>query len=818
MSTFYDFLILTVFINAIIITCKDFCNFVLNIALGSSPDGKKFRSRTQLADFFASEGITDLTAGDFDFSVRGIHKGVTPVVKKPAKKAVGRPSRSKDTASPVTSTLAQKLVIKMSFPSVRTSQKGSDDEDVEEPVAKGKQKGKGGKGKGSAKKGKQKLEDKDAEKVPPRKRGRPPKLKPDAEAQGDLPASTPGKRGRKRKTPPNSEVAMGEEEVKSPDTKEGKGDVAPESADVSAEETPVKSPAKRGRKPKLASSEKVVVAEVHGSALEPVCPIEVAQEKGKQDTTGADVSTGANEPDMATTVASQPPRRGRGRPKKVKASDPATTETPDVSQGDVVLEKKSDEQEMPTDNITSIPDEPVATPKRRGRKPARETQPDPVSEAATGATVATPRRRGRKRASESETLDSDTAAVSVATPKRRGRKPSVTSETATVEVHAIPRDVTVDESDVVQKTDGQNSEVTEASHMPGAPSEGSTVAVDALAAKPSQRGRKRAAAIAESENTISQIIEPAPIELGPRVRRKSWRLSDSLYDSGEVKPRAAHRKNSSNRNKTTAAKHVTVASEDNTTTAEASELYTMLKVPSGGNSTAAQMDMIADKLAKASDLHELSNIEQIPKLPPSNILSDFSSNWEFLDNSDVPPAVASTSQMDLGPRDDVECYSTDLMIPSEQGEPNADISLDVKSPVQLDHSYYCVNPRMQKVAKSKSPPIAYMPVEKIPPKLTTGGSPAGKRTKVLSERKIVRSPKGADDTTGGGDFVKSLPATGVTASDFFMSSSGDNTVPPQQGSVATLASGSDQQKVTDVAAGSSLSRTSVDAGAYILLA
>ncbi|KAK2194256.1 hypothetical protein NP493_1g07011 [Ridgeia piscesae] len=784
-----------------------------------NPDGKKFRSRTQLADFFASEGITDMTAGDFDFSVRGIHKGVTPAAKKSAKKAVGRPNRSKETASPVTSTLSQKLVIKMSFPVVRTSQKGSDDEDVEEPEAKGKQKGKGRKGKGSAKKGKQKLEDKDAEKVPPRKRGRPPKLKPDAGAEGDLPASIPGKkRGRKRKTPPYSEVVMGEEEVKSPDTKEGKGDVAPESADVFAEETPVKAPAKRGRKPKVAS-QKVVVAEVHGSALEPVCSTEVEQEEGKQDTTSADVSTGANEPDVATTVGSQPARRRRGRPKKVTASDPVATETPDVSQGDVAPEKKSDEREVPTDNITSIPDEPVATPKRRGRKPARETQQDPVSVEATGATVATPRRRGRKRASESETLDSDTTSVSVATPKRRGRKPSVTSETATVEVHAIPRDVTVDESDVVQKTDGQNSEVitskTETSQ--GAPSDGSTVAMDASAAKPSQRGRKRAAAIAESENTISQIIEPAPIELGPRVRRKSWRLSDSLYDSGEVKPRSIHRKNSSNRNKTTAAKHVTVASDDNTTTAEATELYTMLKVPSGGNSTAAQMDMIADKLAKTSDLNELSNIEQIPKLPPSNILSDFSSNWEFLDNSDVPPAVASTSQMDLGPRDDVECYSTDLMIPSEHGEPNADISLDVKSPIQLDHSYYCVNPRMQKVSKSKSPPIAYMPVEKIP-KLTTGGSPVGKRTKVLAERKIVRSPKGADDTTGGGDFVKSLPATGVTTSDFFMSSSGDNTVPPQQGSVATLASSSDQQKVTDIAAGSSLSRTSVDAGAYILLA
>ena len=800
-----------------------------------SPAGKKFRSRTELAGFFAAEGTADMKAVDFDFSVRGIHQGAALSTKTSAKKSAGKPNRGKET-TPVAATLAQKLVIKMSFPSRSSSKNNSDDEDVAKTGAGGNRNSaaaekatpKGGRGKGSAKKGKKKQEDGDTEPLKvPRKRGRPPKPKPVSEPEAeedissDLSTNTPSKRGRKREMPGESECEeepVDEKPVKSPARKGRIQETPPESE---AMEQPVKSPTKRGRKPK------VIVPEVEGPVLESVDPTDMQQGEEIPKTSNINVDIGENRTTVEAAVC-QPARRGRGRPKKVKATDPVTTESPDVVE--------VSEGNMATDSTPAVQDESVATPKRRGWKrsvttPATETvdQLESVSVEPTEMTDTTPRRRSRKQTMVASESYTDATSITVATPKRRGRKRLLALETEAAQ--SMPSAVAANESSVAQDVEGEKfGTVVSESETTSAPSDGSMDV--SMGAMPSHQGRRRATAAVQSENVLPQVAEDTPVELGPRVRRKSWRLSDSLYDSGDARPRSTHRKNSSNRNKTTAAKTVTVASVHQTISAEPSELYTMLKLPSGNsttgdNSAAVQMDMITDKLTltseksvlvKASDLHELSNIEHIPKLPPSNILSDFSSNWEFLDNSDVPPAVASTSQMDLGARDDVECYSTDLMIPSEHGEPNADISVDVKSPVQLDHSYYCVNPRMQKVGKGKSPPISVTLTEKLP-KLTTT-SPAGKRTKTSLERKMGQSPKRVDDTSGGGDFIKTLPvvtsATSVTISDFFMSSSGDSSVQPQQSDVATTASGEDQQKVADIGAGSSLGRTSVDAGAYIV--
>ena len=805
-----------------------------------SPSGRKFRSRTELAAFIAAEGITDINADEFDFSVRG--KGNALTTKTPAKRAVGRPGRSKESAPPGGATLAQKLVIKMSFPSSRSSRNGSDDESVDNAKMKGKKNSVGG----TAKKGKKKkdatprhADDKDSEtELPlktPRKRGRPRKQKPETE-DSDLEGDTPGKKGQHLETPSKTEaeeMSVGKRQARSPSKQDRKREMASE------EEKPVRTPAKRGRKSKSAT-ETPSESKVEESVSESIDPTDVQCEELSQDT---GVETGKDGA-MESAVVSQPARRGRGRPKKVKATDLSTTESADA--GSVTIEEgKSDEQEMvpgalsdspvvtpvkkssavsietetkQQDDLADVTEVAVTTPSRRGRKRSvsvSESEAVASQEIDAGlATVASPKRRGRKRSvlvSESEAvvleeIKSDAGLATVASPKRRGRKRSTASERREAEV--TPCDV--DEPSVAQEE--QN---TTTSHAQELHCDDAIVESDFSSTKP----------------MVPRVGEPFPLEMGPRVRRKSWRLTDTLYDSGETRPRPTHKKAPRVRNKTTPAKPA--PSDDRTIPAEASELYTMLKLPSGGTTTAAaagggtssvQVDMLPDKLVmacdktpplvKASDLHELSNIEHIPKLPPSNILSDFSNNWEFLDNSDMPPAVASTSQLDLDPRDDVECYSTDLMLPSEQGEPIADISVDVKSPVQLDHSYHCVNPRMQKVStKSKSPPICITLAGKLPRLSVT--SPVAKRTKT-PERKTAQSPKrGEVDETGGGDFVKALAVSTATTNDFYMSSSGDDSIHPPQSNTTTTAA-AEQQKTSDMAATSSLGRTSGDSGAYVV--
>ena len=802
-----------------------------------SPSGRKFRSRTELAGYIAAEGITDINADEFDFSVRG--KGNALATKTPAKRAVGRPGRSKESAPPEGATLAQKLVIKMSFPSSRSSRNGSDDESVDNAKMKGKKNSVGG----TAKKGKKKkdatprhADDKDSEtELPlktPRKRGRPRKQKPETE-DSDLEGDSPGKKGQNLETPSKTEaeeMSVGKRQAKSPSKKDRKRDMTSESEE---EEKTVRTPAKRGRKSKSVI-ETPSESKVEESVSDSTDPTDAQCGELSQDTDVETAKDGATE----SAVVSQPARRGRGRPKKVKATDPST-ESVDV--GNVTIEEgKSDDHEMAPSAITDSPvvtpvkkcpvttietetkqqddladvaEVAVTTPRRRARKQSvsvSESEAVVSQEIDAGlATVASPKRRGRKRSvlvSESEAvvleeIKSDAGLATVASPKRRGRKRSTASERREAEVTPC----VMDEPSVAQEE--QN---TTTSHAQELPCDDAIVESDFSSTKP----------------MVPRVGEPFPLEMGPRVRRKSWRLTDSLYDSGETRPRPTHKKAPRVRNKTTPAKPA--PSDDRTIPAEASELYTMLKLPSGGTTTAAaasggtssvQVDMLPDKLVmacdktpplvKASDLHELSNIEHIPKLPPSNILSDFSNNWEFLDNSDMPPAVASTSQLDLDPRDDVECYSTDLMLPSEQGEPIADISVDVKSPVQLDHSYHCVNPRMQKVSsKSKSPPICITLAGKLPRLSVT--SPVAKRTKT------AQSPKrGEVDETGGGDFVKALAVSTATTNDFYMSSSGDDSMhPPQSNTTTTTAP--EQQKTSDIAATSSLGRTSGDSGAYVV--
>ena len=837
-----------------------------------SPSGRKFRSRTELAGYIAAEGITDINADEFDFSVRG--KGNALATKTPAKRAVGRPGRSKESAPPGGATLAQKLVIKMSFPSSRSSRNGSDDESVDNASMKGKKNSVGG----TAKKGKKKkgatpqhaIETELPLKTP-RKRGRPPKPKPETK-DSDSGADTPSKKGRYLDTPSKTEVEempVGKRQARSPSRQDRKREMTSESEE---EEKPVRTPAKRGRKSKSAT-ETPSESKVEESVSESVDPTDVQCGELSQDMGVESCKDGATE----GVVVTQPTRRGRGRPKKVKATDPLPTESAGV--GNVTIEEgKSDEQEMAPgaisdspvvtpvkkssavsietnqqDDLADVTEVAVTTPRRRGRKrsvsvsESEAVVSQEIESDAGLATVASPKRRGRKRSvlvSESEAVVSqeiDAGFATVASPKRRGRKRSVSvSESEAVVLHenksdaglatvASPkrrgrkrsvaserREAEVTPCDVDEPSVAQEEQNTTTSHAQDLPCDDGVVESDFSSTKP----------------MVPRVGEPFPLEMGPRVRRKSWRLTDSLYDSGETRPRPTHKKAPRVRNKTTPAKPA--PSDDRTIAAEASELYTMLKLPSGGTTTAAaagggtssvQVDMLPDKLVmacdktpplvKASDLHELSNIEHIPKLPPSNILSDFSNNWEFLDNSDMPPAVASTSQLDLDPRDDVECYSTDLMLPSEQGEPIADISVEVKSPVQLDHSYHCVNPRMQKVStKSKSPPICITLAGKLPRLSVT--SPVAKRTKT-PECKIGQSPqRGEVDETGGGDFVKALAVSTATTNDFYMSSSGDDSIHPPQSNTTTTAAAAEQQKTSDMAATSSLGRTSGDSGAYVV--
>ena len=771
-----------------------------------SPSGRKFRSRSELAGYIAAEGITDISAHEFDFSVRG--KGNVLATKTPAKKATGKPGRGKESAPPAGATLAQKLVIKMSFPSSRSSRHGSDDESVDDMRMRGKRNSvEGRRGEGKAKKGRKKQRatpqhDKETE-LPlktPRKRGRPPKPKPETEEDdisSDSGADTPCKKGRNLEKPSHIEAVempVGKRQARSPSKQDRKREMARDSEE---EEKPVRTPAKRGRKSKSLSESKV-----DESVSESIDPTDVQCGELSQDT-GVEACK-----DVATedVVVSQPARRGRGRPKKVKATDSSTTESADV--GNVSIEeRKPDEEEVAPGTIS---DSFVVTPVKKCSAMTIEAGTKQQQDLDDVPEVTVPRRRGQKRSlSVSEAVVSqEIKSDAVASPKRRGRKRSLASERREAEVTPCA----VDEPPVTHEDQDTTSE-SRTIQVQDLPCDDAIVASDFSSTKP----------------MVPRVGEAFPLEMGPRIRRKSWRLSDSLYDSGESRPRSTHKKASRIRNKTTPAKPAT--SDDRTIPAEVSELYTMLKLQSGsptaaeggGNSSAVQVDMLPDKLTltcdksplvKASDLHELSNIEHIPKLPPSNILSDFSSNWEFLDNSDVPPAVASTSQLDLDPRDDVECYSTDLMLPSEQGEPIADISVDVKSPVQLDHSYHCVNPRMQKVgAKSKSPPICITLAGKLPRLSVT--SPVAKRTK-SPERKTTQIPKrsaGDVDETGGGDFVKALAVSTATTNDFYMSSSGDDSIHPLQSNTATTA---EQQKASDIAATSSLGRTAVDSGAYVV--